>query len=232
MHLRYRGALAALACASLLSCTGTDHVAGPAAAGDTATTSQIALTPACLTLPSVRISEIHYDNTGTDAGEAIEISGPAGAVLTGVSVVLYNGDGGVSYNTQTLSGTMPATCSDRGVVVIADPRIVTKRYGRLFLDALPDGAAIEDSEDLRSLDIGLMFYVPQVIGEVHPDCPELDGFIFGRKQKIRFNEISLCGWAWIFLGKKTMITTFWPRLTIFFMNLLVCAEILINTIKY
>jgi len=26
----------------------------------------------------VRISELHYDNVGTDAGEAVEISGPAG----------------------------------------------------------------------------------------------------------------------------------------------------------
>ncbi|MGH7673341.1 MAG: hypothetical protein ACREMC_10630, partial [Gemmatimonadales bacterium] len=42
-------------------------------------------------LPVVRISEIHYDNTGADAGEAIEISGPAGADLTGWRIVLYNG---------------------------------------------------------------------------------------------------------------------------------------------
>ena len=28
--------------------------------------------------PSVFINEIHYDNTGTDTGEAIEIAGPAG----------------------------------------------------------------------------------------------------------------------------------------------------------
>ena len=34
-------------------------------------------------VPAVRISELHYDNTGTDAGEAIEISGPAGTSLEG-----------------------------------------------------------------------------------------------------------------------------------------------------
>ena len=39
----------------------------------------------------VRVSEIHYDNDGTDTGEAIEIAGPAGTDLTGWSVVLYNG---------------------------------------------------------------------------------------------------------------------------------------------
>src|SRR5687768_14779651 len=40
-------------------------------------------------LPAVRFSEIHYDNTGTDTGETIEISGPAGTDLTGWQVVLY-----------------------------------------------------------------------------------------------------------------------------------------------
>jgi DNA/RNA endonuclease G (NUC1) len=67
------------------------------------------------------VSELHYDNTGTDAGEAIEISGPSGASLTGWSVVLYNGNGGAPYTTTPLSGTIPATCDDRGVVVLTYP---------------------------------------------------------------------------------------------------------------
>jgi ATP-dependent DNA helicase DinG len=29
--------------------------------------------------------------------------------------------------------------TDEGRVVVLDPRIITKRYGRMFLDALPDG---------------------------------------------------------------------------------------------
>jgi DNA/RNA endonuclease G (NUC1) len=73
------------------------------------------------TLPAVRISEVHYDNTGTDAGESIEISGPAGTSLSGYAVVLYNGNGGAVYNTRALSGTIPATCGDRGVVVLTYP---------------------------------------------------------------------------------------------------------------
>ena len=67
--------------------------------------------------PAVRISEIHYDNTGTDAGEAIEVSGPAGTDLTGWKLVLYNGNGGASYGERTLTGTIPALCGTRGVVV-------------------------------------------------------------------------------------------------------------------
>ena len=44
--------------------------------------------PWVATAQTVFINEIHYDNAGTDAGEAIEIAGPAGTNLTGWSVVL------------------------------------------------------------------------------------------------------------------------------------------------
>ncbi len=55
----------------------------------------------------VFINEIHYDNAGTDAGEAIEVAGPAGTDLTGWSIVLYNGTGGASYDTDALPTTIP-----------------------------------------------------------------------------------------------------------------------------
>jgi uncharacterized repeat protein (TIGR02059 family) len=45
----------------------------------------------------VFVSEIHYDNAGTDSAEAVSIFGPAGTNLTGWSLVLYNGNGGVIY---------------------------------------------------------------------------------------------------------------------------------------
>lgn len=69
-------------------------------------------------MPAVRISEIHYDDDGTDEGEAIEISAPAGTDLTGWSVVLYNGSNGTAYDTRTLDATVPASCDPRGVVVL------------------------------------------------------------------------------------------------------------------
>jgi ATP-dependent DNA helicase DinG len=34
---------------------------------------------------------------------------------------------------------------DRGIVVLLDPRVRTKPYGRLFLDSLPDCAVVEES---------------------------------------------------------------------------------------
>ena len=47
----------------------------------------------------VFINEIHYDNTSTDIGEAIEIAGPTGTDLSGWSLVLYNGSNGEPYTT-------------------------------------------------------------------------------------------------------------------------------------
>src|SRR5215207_50997 len=72
-------------------------------------------------LPSVYLSELHYDNVGTDADERIEINAPAGTDLTGWQVVLYNGSNGAVYNTRTLAETVLATCGDRGVVVLTYP---------------------------------------------------------------------------------------------------------------
>ena len=56
----------------------------------------------------VFINEIHYDNTGGDTGEAIEVAAPAGTDLNGCRLVLYNGANGLTYGTIALSGTIPA----------------------------------------------------------------------------------------------------------------------------
>ncbi len=61
----------------------------------------------CGDLPDVFVNELLYDPAGTDAGEAIEVAGPAGTDLEGWSIVLYNGSGGASYNTAALSGVIP-----------------------------------------------------------------------------------------------------------------------------
>src|SRR5688572_12247359 len=90
----------------------------------------------------VRISEFHYDNTGADADERIEVSAPAGTDLTGWRVVLYNGSGGASYATLNLSGTVPATCDARGVVVVAAAGMQNGAPDGLALVA-PDDAIVE-----------------------------------------------------------------------------------------
>ena len=67
------------------------------------------------------INEIHYDNTGTDTGEAIEVAGPAGFDLEGWTIILYNGANGSSYNTVHLTGTIPDLQNGFGVVVVSFP---------------------------------------------------------------------------------------------------------------
>lgn len=67
----------------------------------------------------VFINEIHYDNVSTDTGEAIEIAGPAGTDLSGWSIVLYNGNGGATYGTLSLSGAIPDQCGGYGTVSVA-----------------------------------------------------------------------------------------------------------------
>lgn len=72
--------------------------------------------------PTVHFSELHYDNSGTDVNEKIEIEGPAGTDLTGWSVVLYGGDAVPdfsAYRTTSLGVPIPATCGTKGVVVIS-----------------------------------------------------------------------------------------------------------------
>jgi hypothetical protein len=75
---RVRVALLALA---LAACLVPLAPAAPAAAVEGATSV-------------VFINELHYDNAGTDEGEAVEVAGPAGTDLTGWQVVLYNGANG------------------------------------------------------------------------------------------------------------------------------------------
>ena len=44
-------------------------------------------------------------------------------------------------------GRLVRSSTDEGRVVVLDPRIVTKRYGRMFLDALPEGVVADVVED-------------------------------------------------------------------------------------
>ncbi|MFI7552599.1 ExeM/NucH family extracellular endonuclease [Micromonospora sediminimaris] len=77
------------------------------------------------------ISEIHYDNVGTDTGEAIEVEGPVGFDLTGWQIVLYNGASGAAYDTRTLTGVVPAA----GVIVETYP-------SNGIQNGSPDGVAL------------------------------------------------------------------------------------------
>lgn len=73
------------------------------------------------TTGSVFINEIHYDNASTDAGEAIEVAGPAGTDLTGWSIVLYNGSNNAAYDTDLLSGLIPNQQNGFGTLTLTYP---------------------------------------------------------------------------------------------------------------
>ncbi|MFC2134966.1 T9SS type A sorting domain-containing protein, partial [Bacteroidota bacterium] len=84
----------------------------------------------------VFINEIHYDNSGADTGEAVEVAGNAGADLTGWSLVFYNGNGGSSYRTYTFSETIPDICDGYGAVAVFISGIQ---------NGSPDGLALVDN---------------------------------------------------------------------------------------
>jgi len=92
-----------------------------------------AAAPASAAEPTVPfVSEIHYDNAGTDAGEFVEVQVPAAVNVTGWSVVLYNGSNGLVYDTDALPPP------SNGVSVIGYP-------ANGIQNGAPDGIALVNS---------------------------------------------------------------------------------------
>ncbi len=126
-------------------------------------TNQFFSTP----IPPVFVNEIHYDNSSTDVDEAVEVAGPAGTDLTGWSIVLYNGNGGTSYNTTALSGTIPDQDAGYGTLSFAISGIQNGAPDGLAL-VEPAGSVIQflsyegvftatdgPAEGIESVDIGV-----------------------------------------------------------------------------
>lgn len=88
---------------------------------------------------TVFVNELHYDNTGTDSREGVEIAGPAGTDLAGWIVYLYNGNDNSVYDNIALSGLI----DDEG-----------NGYGALWFEVAsnfiqngaPDGFALVDNQ--------------------------------------------------------------------------------------
>lgn len=79
------------------------------------------------------ISELHYDNTGADVGEFVEVQIPAGGSSAGLSVVLYNGSTGLAYDTDPLPAvTAPAEA----------PAVAVVTYSGTLQNGSPDGVAL------------------------------------------------------------------------------------------
>lgn len=95
-----------------------------------------ALFSAPVSATSVWINEIHYDNSGGDVSEFVEIAGNAGTDLTGWSLVLYNGSAGNPYDTERLGGVL---ADDTGTGL----GFSTVAFGGIQNGA-PDGVALVD----------------------------------------------------------------------------------------
>jgi VCBS repeat-containing protein len=99
---------------------------------------------------SIFINEFHYDNSGTDAGEFVEIAAPAGTDLTGWKIVLYNGvpTGGTAlkmYDTKILSGVVGDQQNGFGTISVAYPSNGIQNGGA-GANGEPDGIALVDAQ--------------------------------------------------------------------------------------
>ena len=126
-------------------------------ASSTATSGNLGTTPLVLaagdfnTFKSVLvlINEIDSDTPGTDVAEFLELSdgGVGGVDLTGLVVVLYNGNGDVSYGASTL---LPAIDLD-GLVTRSTGLFVIGNAGVAGLDFTVNSGAIQNGQDAVAL---------------------------------------------------------------------------------
>jgi predicted extracellular nuclease len=85
----------------------------------------------------VFINELHYDNAGTDAGEFVEVVATDGTDASGYSIVLYNGSGGATYDSDAL-GPLAATASGVNYYTVEYPT-------NGIQNGAPDGIALSDT---------------------------------------------------------------------------------------
>ena len=83
------------------------------------------------------VNEVHYDDSGADKDEGVEVAGTAGLDLAGWTVALYNGANGRVYDTVALSGTIDDEGAGLGAVW----------FGRSGVqNGGPDGLALVDAD--------------------------------------------------------------------------------------
>ena len=89
---------------------------------------------------SMWINELHYDNSGADTGEFVEVVVPVGTNAAQITVSLYNGSNGTVYGTHTLDTfTQGVTTSGK--------TIYYKRISGIQNGA-PDGLSLDDNGTL------------------------------------------------------------------------------------
>ncbi len=83
------------------------------------------------------INEIHYDNSGGDVGEGIEVvlENPGSFTLSGFTVTLYNGNNGTSYASETLNNFSQVNAYSNFVVYYWNPTSIQ--------NGAPDGLSLD-----------------------------------------------------------------------------------------
>lgn len=84
-------------------------------------------------MPEVWINELHYDNTGTDVGEFVELAGPAGENVDSWMLLAVDGTTGTVYARRQLAGVFPDQQNGYGTLAFAFPGLQ---------DGAPDGIAV------------------------------------------------------------------------------------------
>lgn len=92
---------------------------GPSCSGEGSVTTTEDCDPGSDT--GVFINEFHYDNTGDDAGEFVEVAGPAGTDLRLWEIALYNGSGGAQYDRDALGAVIDDEGTGYGAISISYP---------------------------------------------------------------------------------------------------------------
>jgi len=84
---------------------------------------------------SAWINELHYDNTGTDVNEGVEIAGPAGTDFDNWTLIAYDGTSGSQYASILLTGVIPDQSSGFGTIAFSFAALQ---------NGSPDGLALID----------------------------------------------------------------------------------------
>ncbi|MCB0651638.1 MAG: HYR domain-containing protein, partial [Saprospiraceae bacterium] len=132
----------------------------------------------CTATCEVWINELHYDNTGTDVGEFIEVAGPAGTDLSSYSIVYYNGANSNTYDSpQVLSGIIDNESTGFGALSFAKTGIqngnpdglALVKNGTNVIEFLSYGGVFTANNGpaagMTSTDIGVTEPNTQAIGE-------------------------------------------------------------------
>lgn len=98
----------------------------------------------------VFVNEFHYDNASTDTGEFVEIAVGPGFTgsLSGLALVLYNGNGGVTY---PVNVTYPLNSFTVGATTASGHRLIRLSFNETIQNGDPDGFALVNTATAQVL---------------------------------------------------------------------------------